>query len=73
MIFGSVGARRAKPGEAYSLVGDTIALRITSNGEGDTYETTHWIDNISVAVPEPGTMSLLALGGLAILRRRRRA
>ena len=30
------------------------------------------IDNISVDIPEPATMSLLVLGGLAVLRRRRR-
>jgi len=35
---------------AASLVGDEIALRITSNGEGDTWNTTYWIDNIEVGV-----------------------
>jgi len=40
---------------AASLVGDEIALRITSNGEGDAWATTHWIDNIEVAVSQPAT------------------
>ncbi|NIA22261.1 MAG: PEP-CTERM sorting domain-containing protein [Anaerolineaceae bacterium] len=31
----------------------------------------HWgADDFSIAVPEPATLSLLALGGLALLRRR---
>jgi hypothetical protein len=33
---------------APELAGDTIALRITSNGEGNTFATTHWFDNIVV-------------------------
>ena len=33
---------------APGLVGDEIVLRLISNGEGDTWATTHWIDNIAV-------------------------
>ena len=34
--------------------------------------TTCWVDNV-VLVPEPATITLLALGGLALIRRKRRA
>ncbi len=57
---------------------DTSASRYTS-GSGLAYDikgaaNTHgyFLDNITVtAVPEPACLSLLALGGLALLRRRR--
>ncbi len=32
---------------------------------------TNYIDGVTVVVPEPATMTLLALGGIALLRRRR--
>ncbi len=42
-------------------------------GRGNV-ESGNWrVDNVSVAVPEPATMALLAAGGLAVLRRRRKA
>jgi hypothetical protein len=37
-----------------------------------TYDYTGYVDNINVT-PEPATMALLALGGVALLRRRRKA
>ena len=37
-----------------------------------TYDYTGYVDNINVP-PEPATLSLLALGGVALLRRRRKA
>ncbi len=40
------------------------------NDNGTGYSGSAWFDNISVS-PEPTTMSLLALGGLVVLRRRR--
>ena len=55
------------------IVGDTIALRLTSNGTDGDFATTHWVDNISVnAVPEPSSTALLGLGGLALILRRRK-
>lgn len=37
------------------------------------YNSRVFIDNVSAEIPEPATMSLLALGGLAFIRRRRRS
>jgi hypothetical protein len=44
---------------------DKIVIAVTGNGSGELY-----VDNFSL-VPEPATMSLLALGGLVALRKRR--
>ena len=58
------------------LAGDGLALRVTSTsadlGAG-SWSRTAVIDNLSATaeVPEPGSLALLALGGLAMLRRRR--
>lgn len=55
-----------------SLVGDTIALRITGAGTVNNFNNTAWVDNITVnAVPEPASALLGGLGLLALLRRRR--
>ena len=51
--------------------GVTLQLGAT-NGPGNP--TTMWYDNVSVSVvPEPSSLALLGLGGLAAFRRRRRA
>jgi len=45
---------------------------ITAGGDYDEGDDI-WLDNLRAnVVPEPGTMTLLALGGLGILARRRR-
>lgn len=55
-----------------TLVGDTIALRITGAGKINDFNNTAWVDNLTVnAVPEPGSALLGGLGLLALLRRRR--
>lgn len=59
-----------------SMVGDTIALRISGTGSpnqgGNNFANTGWIDNVSVtAIPEPGAALLGGIGMLALLRRRR--
>ena len=48
---------------------DTFILR--TNGSNATTGTNFTIDNIVTVVPEPGSMALLTLGGLTLLRRRR--
>ncbi len=47
---------------------DKLVVGFTGAGPGADLR----IDNVSLVIPEPATMSLLALGGLAALRRRRR-
>jgi len=54
-----------------SLVSSTDAytnLHFTVNGEAPVYI---YLDNVVLGIPEPATISLLGLGGLALLRRKR--
>ncbi len=44
------------------LAGDTIALRFTSNGGGNSWMPTHWMDNIVVGVPYSGPVPATILG-----------
>lgn len=58
------------------LAGDGIALRVTSTSAdlgASAWSRTAVIDNVSVTaeVPEPGSMALLALGAVSMIRRRR--
>lgn len=55
---------------------EAVSLRFsnTTGGGGSPWERTALVDNVSIdatPVPEPGSLALLSLGGLAMLRRRR--
>jgi len=50
----------------FPLPPDTYGLSLAADS------TQYWLNIVVTPVPEPATMSLLALGGLAILKRRRR-
>lgn len=54
--------------------GGTMVFRwFDDNAEPFGPDTMYAIDNVSVLVPEPGTLSLLAVGALALVYRRRKA
>lgn len=57
----------------FVATGTTTTLTLSDNlGAGSTTDSDLLVDNISVtAVPEPGSMALLGLGGLLLARRRR--
>ena len=58
---------------AASLLGDEVALRITSVGDGATFASTIWLDNVSVTtIPEPATLGMVAAfgGGILMVRRK---
>ncbi|RKY27660.1 MAG: hypothetical protein DRP83_01950 [Planctomycetota bacterium] len=64
----------AAAGNSYTTAGNVVTNNISllANGGGE-YGATHHFDNLSVSiVPEPATMSLLGIGGLLALVRRRR-
>ena len=53
-------------------MGDVAILRFTDVSSG-TNSFDAMLDNVVLfTTPEPGTLTLLALGGLGLLRRRRR-
>jgi hypothetical protein len=68
-VFGVKVPDRAESLEFAQIVladGDSVELTGTaSNGAGDAFD-------VSTVIPEPATMSLLGLGALAIIRRRRK-
>jgi hypothetical protein len=58
----------------YDIPDNTVSATASVFWAGNSSSEGVDIDNLSfVGTPEPATMSLLALGGLALLRRRRRA
>jgi hypothetical protein len=70
--------------EVYSLIysanhngpyaGETLGIRLRK-GSGGNWQSNPQYDNViltGVLIPEPASLSLLGLGGLALLRRRRR-
>jgi hypothetical protein len=61
--------RAANPGDLTNLLGNTGWVD-DGNGNGVAWAVLDY-DNAQFAVPEPASLSLLALGGLALLRRRK--
>ena len=54
------------------LPSDGYVLTLTLNAEGDGHKKVYVLDDIVInGIPEPATLTLLTLGGLAALRRRR--
>jgi hypothetical protein len=55
------------------VAGETLWLEISSTVPGaNVWEYQAFIDDVAVAVPEPSSIALLGLGGLALLARRRK-
>ncbi len=55
----------------YSTNYGTIVYRMDSNGNNSALIATAYRPHAIIVLPEPASMSVLALGGLAMLRRRR--
>ena len=57
-----------------SFIGDTVAISLKGNKMTSTAQNVSY-DNVrldyTVPVPEPASLAVLGLGGLALLRRRR--
>lgn len=55
------------------LAGESLWLEISSSVPGsNVWQYQAFIDDVAVAVPEPSSIALLGLGGLALLARRRK-
>jgi hypothetical protein len=55
------------------VAGETLWLEISSTVPGgNVWQYQAFIDDVAVAVPEPSSIALLGLGGLALLARRRK-
>ncbi len=65
---GFFGSRGFETGESMTVVDPfSVTFNLTASDPGDQARV------ITEAVPEPGTMTALALGGLGLLRRRKKA
>ena len=66
--IGSFSGNHTMPAANYGAL-DKIGFTMSNNGSGEAF--TLWADNL-VVTPEPTTLSLLGLGALALMRRRRK-
>ncbi len=68
VLGGDVG----EPEDAIQVIGEWYRLDIIGEGTIQLYDVgNNWASLGTIEVPEPMTMSLLGLGGLSLLRRRR--
>jgi hypothetical protein len=80
VLIGTIGFLGSNPGyfaelwiDFEGLVDDVHYVKITRPFASPAPQSGRWIDAVGGVVPEPATLSLLGLGGLGLIRRKRKA